>query len=58
MAAVSVTIPVMDVRCGNDKVQVRRQTGSARKSAHNLCIAPKAVTAHLRKGDTLGACSQ
>jgi hypothetical protein len=57
-ATASVTIPVIDARCENDKVQVCHKTGSAKKPAHGLCISPNAVAAHLRKGDTLGACSQ
>jgi uncharacterized lipoprotein YddW (UPF0748 family) len=55
-ATASVTIPVIDVRCENDKVQVCHQAGSSKKPVHGLCIAPNAVAAHLRKGDTLGAC--
>jgi uncharacterized lipoprotein YddW (UPF0748 family) len=55
-AAATVTIPVIDARCENDKVLVCNKTGSSSNPSAQLCIAPNAVAAHLRKGDTLGAC--
>ena len=55
-AAATVTIPVIDARCENDKVLVCNKTGSGRNPSAQLCISPNAVAAHLRKGDTLGAC--
>ncbi|MCX2741182.1 T9SS type A sorting domain-containing protein [Pontibacter anaerobius] len=50
-ATASVTITVVDVRCGNRKVQVCHK-GKA------LCISPSAVAAHLRNHheDRLGTC--
>lgn len=54
----SITVQVADVRCGNggDKVQVCQVSGGSGKS-HNICIAPSAVPAHLKKGSYLGSCS-
>jgi HYR domain/Secretion system C-terminal sorting domain len=48
----SVTVQVVDVRCGskNEKVQI----------CHNgsvLCVSPNAVAAHLAHGDKLGTCA-
>ncbi|KAF2330617.1 Ig-like domain-containing protein [Flavobacterium daemonense] len=48
----SITINVLDVRCGNknDKVQI----------CHNnnvICVAQSAVQAHLNHGDKLGSCN-
>ncbi|HWJ95764.1 MAG TPA: PKD domain-containing protein, partial [Telluria sp.] len=54
--AATVTVPVIDARCGDGKVLVCEKTGSTKNPATQLCIAPNAVAAHLRKGDTLGAC--
>lgn len=54
--AATVTIPVIDARCGDGKVLVCEKTGSAKNPGAQLCISSNAVAAHLRKGDTLGAC--
>ncbi|OON68536.1 carbohydrate-binding protein [Hymenobacter sp. CRA2] len=51
-ASSSVTITVIDVRCGNknDKVQLCH-------NGHEICVAPAAVAAHLgQHGDQLGSC--
>jgi uncharacterized lipoprotein YddW (UPF0748 family) len=58
VGAATVTIAVIDARCDNDKVQVCHRTGSGKNPSEQLCISPNAVAAHLRKGDTLGACGQ
>ncbi|MBC8053350.1 MAG: VCBS repeat-containing protein [Sphingobacteriaceae bacterium] len=57
-AATSVTITVVDVRCGNknDKVLVCQKTGSAKNPWVQICISPNAVNAHLVKGSTIGNC--
>jgi tetrahydromethanopterin S-methyltransferase subunit E len=39
-------------------VAVCHKTGSASNPSSQVCIAPNAVEAHLRKGATLGACVQ
>jgi uncharacterized lipoprotein YddW (UPF0748 family) len=58
VGAATVTIPVIDARCGNDKVLVCEKTGSAKNPARQLCISPNAVAAHLDKGDSIGACAR
>jgi uncharacterized lipoprotein YddW (UPF0748 family) len=58
VGAATVTIPVIDARCDNDKVLVCQKTGSAKNPAQQLCISPNAVAAHLSKGDSLGSCSR
>lgn len=57
-AQASVTVPVIDARCGEGKVAVCHKTGSESNPSSQVCIAPNAVEAHLRKGATLGACTQ
>ena len=55
-ATASVTIQVIDIRCGNylDKVTICHYASS---QANTLCIAPSAVPAHLAlHGDHLGPC--
>jgi uncharacterized lipoprotein YddW (UPF0748 family) len=53
-AASSVTIPVIDARCGGDKVKVCKKSGG---SSHEICVSPNAVPAHLKKdGGVLGSC--
>ncbi|MFD2515345.1 T9SS type A sorting domain-containing protein [Pontibacter locisalis] len=51
-ATASVTITVIDVRCGNGKVLLCHK-------GKVICISPSAVAAHLRNhsGDKLGGCS-
>jgi len=53
-ASASVTLTVIDVRCGNknDKVTVCH-------NGHEICISPNAVDAHLtgHPGDVLGSCA-
>jgi hypothetical protein len=57
-ASASVTITVVDVRCGskNEKVLVCQKTGSSSNPNVQICISPNAVDAHLKKGSTLGTC--
>jgi hypothetical protein len=57
-ASTSVTITVIDVRCGNknDKVLVCHKTGSTKNPWVQICISPNAVDTHLRNGSTLGTC--
>lgn len=48
----SITISVLDVRCGNDNTKVQ--------ICHNnnvICVAQSAVQNHLNHGDKLGSCS-
>jgi uncharacterized lipoprotein YddW (UPF0748 family) len=54
-ASATKEVKVIDARCGEDggKVLVCNRSGNA---ASQVCIAPGAVAAHLRKGDALGAC--
>jgi hypothetical protein len=58
-ASTSVTLTVLDVRCGtkNDKVLVCHKTGSTKNPWNQICISASAVDAHLKKGSTLGTCS-
>lgn len=44
-----VTVNVVDVRCGNNKILVCH-------NGHTICISPNAVPAHLAHGDYLGNC--
>ena len=55
----SVTVTVVDVRCGNDstKVLVCHAPPGNPANAHTICISPNAVPAHLAHGDILGACA-
>ncbi|WP_084677053.1 family 10 glycosylhydrolase [Massilia niastensis] len=55
-AQATVTVPVIDARCGQGKVALCHKTGSSTNPSNQICIAPNAVEAHLRKGATLGAC--
>ncbi|MGV3503001.1 MAG: HYR domain-containing protein [Adhaeribacter sp.] len=50
-ASSSVTITVLDVRCGNknDKVSICHK-------GQQICVAPSAVAAHLAHGDQIGPC--
>ncbi len=53
-ASASVTINVIDVRCGNNKVLVSKEQGKNAHSSNQLCISINAVPAHLQNGETLG----
>jgi uncharacterized lipoprotein YddW (UPF0748 family) len=53
-ALASVTVPVIDARCGDGKVAVCHKPGQG--SAGTICVAPSAVQAFIAKGETLGAC--
>ena len=57
-AQASVTVPVVDARCGDGKVAVCHKTGSSANPASQVCVAPGAVEAHLSNGATLGACTR
>jgi uncharacterized protein YlxP (DUF503 family) len=56
-ASASVTVEVVDVRCGkkNDKVSVCHKAGKSGKSKQ-LCVSANSVKAHLKHGDQLGDC--
>jgi len=54
-AMATVTVPVIDARCGDDKVAVCHKPEQG--SAGTICVAPSAVQAFIRKGETLGSCS-
>lgn len=56
-AASSVTVPVIDARCDGDKVLVCKKTGSQSNPSSQLCVASRAVPAHLRAGAVLGSCN-
>src|SRR5689334_6514416 len=55
----TVTVTVVDVRCGSDsdKVLVCHIPPGNPANAHTICISPNAVPAHLAHGDVLGACA-
>ncbi|MBC7915183.1 MAG: choice-of-anchor I family protein [Pyrinomonadaceae bacterium] len=55
-ASTSVTIKVIDVRCGNknDKVLICKKQG---KKANEICVSANAVASHLSNGDKLGSCT-
>lgn len=55
----SVTVTVVDVRCGHDssKVLVCHIPPGDPLSAHTICVSPHAVPAHLAHGDVLGSCA-
>ncbi|QOL49355.1 family 10 glycosylhydrolase [Massilia litorea] len=53
-AVASVTVPVIDARCGDGKVAVCHKPGQG--SAGTICVAPGAVQAFIAKGETPGAC--
>ena len=55
-AEATVSVPVVDARCENDKVMLCKTTGSSTNPATQLCVSANAVPAHLRSGATLGAC--
>ncbi|MET0982076.1 MAG: family 10 glycosylhydrolase [Telluria sp.] len=56
-AVATVTVPVIDARCGDGKVAVCHKPGKEGGNAGTVCVAPDAVPAFLRKGDTLGRCA-
>jgi uncharacterized lipoprotein YddW (UPF0748 family) len=53
-AVATITVPVIDARCGDGKVAVCHKPGEG--SAGTVCVAPSAVQAFLRKGEILGRC--
>jgi len=57
-ATATVTINVIDARCGNknDKVSVCHATGSNNNPYTQICVSANAVQAQLANGGTLGAC--
>lgn len=56
-AQATATVNVIDARCGDGKVMVCNQTGSAGNPSTQVCVAPSAVPAFLKKGSVLGACA-
>ncbi|MFC5480912.1 family 10 glycosylhydrolase [Massilia suwonensis] len=54
-APASVTVQVIDARCGDGKVAVCHKPEQG--SAGTICVAPSAVQAFIRKAETLGSCS-
>ena len=56
-AVATVTVPVIDARCGDGKVAVCRKPGKENGNGGAVCVAPSAVPAFLRKGETLGNCA-
>ncbi len=56
-AAATVTVPVIDARCGEGKVLVCHKTGSSSNPSNQICVSPNAVKAHVKKGSVLGACA-
>lgn len=55
--AATVTVPVIDARCGDDKVLVCHKTGSGSNPSNQVCVSSNAVKAHLKKGSALGVCA-
>lgn len=55
----SVTIQVIDVRCGknNNKVLVCKVPPGNPGNAHQICVSPNAVSSHLATGSYLGTCT-
>lgn len=47
--------PVIDARCGDGKAAVCHKPGQGNAGA--VCVAPGAVQAFIRQGETLGSCS-
>ncbi|KQQ89071.1 hypothetical protein ASF77_10275 [Massilia sp. Leaf139] len=56
-AVASVTVAVTDARCGEGKVAVCHKPGKGNGNDGAICVAPSAVQAFIRKGETLGSCS-
>jgi len=56
----SVTVEVIDVRCGNknDRVLVCHVPSGNSGNEHEICVNPNAVAAHLAHGDRLGPCDR
>lgn len=55
-AQAGATVNVIDARCGDGKVLVCNKTGSAGNPSTQVCVAPNAVQAFVKKGDTVGPC--
>ena len=55
-ASTSVTLKVIDVRCGNknDKVLICKKEG---KKSNEICVSENAVSSHLKNGAKLGSCA-
>ena len=54
-AVASVTVPVIDARCGDGKVALCHKPGKGKD--WNMCVAPSAVQALINRGQTLGSCN-
>lgn len=57
-ALATVTVPVIDARCGDGKVAVCHKPGADNATGGTVCVAPAAVPAFLRKGEMLGSCEK
>lgn len=57
-AVATVTVPVIDARCGDGKVAVCHKPGQDSGNGGTVCVAPDAVPAFLCKGETLGNCEK
>jgi hypothetical protein len=58
-ASTSVTITVIDVRCGNNKIIVckNEKEGNISKKSQEQCLSGNAVATHLQNGGKLGPCN-
>jgi len=56
-AQATATVNVIDARCGDGKVTVCNKTGSASNPSTQVCVAPNAVQAFVKKGASVGACT-
>lgn len=58
-APAAVTLSVIDARCGDGKVAVCKRSahGNDNGRGQDICVAPAAVPAKLRQGDSLGRCA-
>lgn len=56
IATASITVTVVDIRCGNNKVMVCHIPPGNPFAGHTLCISKSAVPALLRNGSMLGTC--
>ncbi|MGZ5135704.1 MAG: kelch repeat-containing protein, partial [Flavitalea sp.] len=54
----SITIKVVDVRCGNNKVIICRVPPGNPGNRKTLCVNGNAVSAHLKNGSFLGDCGE
>jgi hypothetical protein len=55
-AAMIKFIRVVDIRCGNNKVEICHVPSGNPSKADEICVSRNAVEAHLAHGDYLGSC--